>query len=278
MGTEATVLAEDTCTKRGFIGEHGFSVLVRNPSGSVLFDTGAGAALLHNAERVGADLKGIKALVLSHGHNDHTGGLESLLLHRGETKIIACPGLFGRKHRIADGEEPEYIGIPRPVEWYTQFGARFTWIETPTEVLEGVWATGPVPRETDFEGIEPTLFLKDVDNQYVPDTVPDDQSLIVRTGSSLSVILGCAHAGIINILRYATKITGIGSIDAVIGGPHLLKSSDSAVERVASELRTLGVRRLALCHCVGTRQGHLLFNSFGSQVVPCETGTQFDIH
>ncbi len=277
MDAKIAILVEDTCTGRGFLGEHGFSVWLETGEGSVLFDTGAGNALTHNASKMGIGLGSAKNVVLSHGHDDHTGGLEAYLKLTGGADVIACPGAFDRKYRIAGEKPPQYIGAPLGEEDYRDLGARFTYIKEPTRLFQGVWLTGPVPRTTGFEGQEPTLFVKSADDQFVPDPVPDDQSMIVVTPSGLVVILGCAHAGIINTLKYASEFTGIDQVHTVIGGPHLLRAGDATVDKVAEALKGFGVQRLGLCHCLGARQSHLMFQRFGSALVQCETGTRFTL-
>ncbi len=277
MTVEITVLVEDTCTRRGLLGEHGFSVWLETSGGAFLFDTGAGNALMYNAGKMGIDLSLADKTVLSHGHDDHTGGLEVLLRETGGTDIIACPGIFDEKYRIAGGKPPQYIGAPLSEEAYLKLGARFTYINEPTKIGEGVWASGPVPRTNDFELQEPTLFRKGPGGQYVADPVADDQSLGIVTGSGLTVVLGCAHAGVINTLTYICEFTGIEKVHTVLGGPHLLRAGDSSVMRVASALKDFGVQQLALCHCLGARQSHLMFQAFGSSLIQCETGTRLTI-
>lgn len=275
MPIDITVIVEDTSTRRGFWGEHGLAFWVTGGNEPFLFDTGAGHCLLHNAELLGIDLTSAGRVLLSHGHDDHTGGLEAFLRHVGSAEVIACPGVWDRKYRIAGAAAPQYIGAPLGEAQYADLGAKYTYLTGPAEIAPGIWASGPVPRTTDFEVAEPTLFRQTPKGTYEPDPALDDQSIAIVTPRGLAVLLGCAHAGVINILRNLTAVTGVVRVHTVIGGPHLLRSGDDVVARVASELKDFGVTKLAFGHCVGARQSHLLFQTFGEQLVTCETGTTF---
>ncbi len=277
MTVNLTLLVEDKCTRRGLIGEHGFAAWLETPNANLLFDTGSGMALKHNAPLLGVDLSSADKLVLSHGHYDHTGGLEAFLRLKGEIEVIGCPGLFDEKYGISPGEPRQYGGPPLSEAEYQKLGARFSHIEKPTEVLEGVWASGPVPRITDFETQEPTLFYKRPDGEFAPDLVSDDRSLGIITHQGLSVVLGCAHAGVINTLKHITGFTGIKKVHTVIGGPHLLKKDDAAIAQVVEALKDFEVEQVGLCHCLGARQNHLLFQAFTSRFLECETGTRLTL-
>jgi len=277
MPVDVTVIVEDTCTRRGFWGEHGLAFWITNDNGALLFDTGAGHCLLHNADRLGISLADARCVVLSHGHDDHTGGLEALLAKVGQAEVIACPGVWDAKYRIAGTAPPQYIGAPLTEAQYAALGARYTYLTGPAEIAPGIWASGPVPRTTDFEVPEPTLFRRTAAGAYEPDPALDDQSIGIVTPAGLAVLLGCAHAGVINILRHLTAVTGIDRVHTIIGGPHLLRSGDDVVARVAQELQDFGVTKLAFGHCVGARQSHLMFQTFGDRLVTCETGAKFGL-
>lgn len=148
--------------------------MVGDAAGRILFDTGAGNALIHNARKMGIDLNSADKVVLSHGHDDHTGGLEALLRETGGSDVVACPGVFDEKYRIAGHEPPFYVRAPLSEEAYRKLGARCAYVTDPVEISEGVWVSGPVPRTNDFELQEPTFFRKTPDGQYVQDPLADD--------------------------------------------------------------------------------------------------------
>jgi len=273
MTVEILTLVEDSVEKRGPIAEHGLAMLIETPDVTFLFDTGAGRAPLPNAEQMGVDLRRARFLVLSHGHDDHTGGLEGLLRAVGPMEIHACEGLFDRKFRVEAGREPQYMGTPLSQQEYESMGARFHWLSGPEEIAPGVFATGPVPRTTSFERVEPTLFREGY-GQLQPDPVADDQSIVIKSQAGLVVVLGCAHAGIINTLRYATEITGVGAIEAVIGGPHLLRVDDSAAWEISQVLQQFGIRKLGLCHCVGRPGLRMLYRDFDKLLISNSVGSR----
>lgn len=148
MTTTLTVLVENTVPGKadGLMGEHGFSVFLERPDRRILFDTGAGAALLHNASRLGKDLRTVDAIVLSHGHKDHTGGLAAALgTIRTRVPVYAHPGIFAdRFGKRADGTM-QYAGLPFKREALEGMGAVFDLSPTCREVAPGIHVTGEVP-------------------------------------------------------------------------------------------------------------------------------------
>ena len=103
---------------------------------------------------------------------------------------------------------------------------------------------------TDFETIDSGMYVKDGE-ALVPDPLADDQALFIKTEEGLVVILGCGHRGVINTLRHAQTVTGVETIHTVVGGTHLLRSSEAQLEQTIAELMSLGVQRLGVSHCTG---------------------------
>jgi len=153
MSVKITCLVENS-VRLGtrFRGEHGVSVLVETSAGRVLFDTGqSGVVLLHNAHEMGLSLRSIDAIVLSHGHYDHTGGMDAVLKAAGETPVFAHPDIFvPRFSRRPDGSLKP-IGIPFDREWLEGLGASWRLDRKPQEVIPGVFTTGEVPRREPLE-------------------------------------------------------------------------------------------------------------------------------
>ncbi len=269
------VLSDNTAGPPGFFAEHGLSLLVRTGEGDILMDVGNGTAAMQNAEIFRLSFEPLKAVILSHGHYDHTAGLPGLLTRRGGTKVYAHPGIFDAKYYRV-GEAKRFIGIPWRREHLESLGADFDLSSSPREVLPGMTLTGEIPRVTDFEPGDPNLVV-DKGGELVPDPFVDDQSLVIDDPQGLVVILGCAHAGAINTLTYARKITGKSRIRAAIGGSHLFFLGSEQLERTIDELKSMEPEMLAFSHCTGQVAARRLAQEFGDRFVFNQTGTVLNI-
>jgi len=254
MEARATTISENSvfAVPRGMLGEWGLSVLVERDGRKVLLDTGGKIAAAHNGDLLGIAWNEIDAMVLSHGHYDHTGGLPNALSRIGKRiKVIAHPDVFADKvAQYSPTSTPLYIGIPYKRAELEALGADFHLTSEPVWLSENVVASGEIPMITDFESIDPGLCVR-VNGDAIPDPLRDDQAIFVKSSRGLLVILGCAHRGIINTLHHARKVTGVENIHCVIGGTHLLRASELQMEMTIAMLREFGVERLGVSHCTG---------------------------
>jgi 7,8-dihydropterin-6-yl-methyl-4-(beta-D-ribofuranosyl)aminobenzene 5'-phosphate synthase len=251
MKFRITILCENSVGPiSGSLGEHGFSALIEPSRGEpLLFDTGQGLTLLHNAGRMNRDLSKVHNVVLSHGHYDHSGGLLPLLSACGTKQIHAHPGVFAPRFRIKDTGECHPIGMPHSRDQLEAAGAAFTLSTEFREIAPGILLTGGVPRVTAFETGDQGLYC-DCTGQDV-DNTPDDQSLILETGSGLVVILGCCHAGLVNTLGHIAHLTGRRDVYALVGGTHLGFCGQEQLGMTISALKGWGVQKVAASHCTG---------------------------
>ena len=269
-----TVLVEDTAARRGLLAEHGLAFWIELGGKRILFDTGQGMALGANARTLGIRPGMADAIVLSHGHYDHTGGLADVLRTAPGTPVYAHPAACKPKYaRNPDGTGRD-IGMPGLDASMARDQDAFVWVEGPTEICGGLMLTGPVPRTTDFEDTGGAFFKDAACTE--PDDLMDDQAAFFETANGTTVILGCAHAGVINTLHYVRTLTG-SRIHTVVGGMHLLHANPARMERTVNELRRLGARRLMPCHCTGTAAVARLWSEFPHRCAACPVGTVLDL-
>ena len=277
MAISVTTLSENTASNGEILAEWGLSILIETGETSILFDTGRSISAGHNTDTLGIDLGRVDKIVLSHSHGDHTGGLKEVLRKmRKEVEIIAHPDVWEAKYARRPGETDRYIGIPFQRYELENLGARFTLTREPVALADSIMTTGEVPMVTDYEKIDTALFVRE-ENGWRPDTVADDQAIIISTPSGLAVILGCAHRGIINTLYHAQKLTGTERIHTVIGGSHLLDASEERLWLTIAALRELGAPRLGLCHCTGQSAACLLAQEFGEGFFFNRVGTVVEL-
>ncbi len=266
-----TFLCENRAGVPGLLGEWGLSLLVETSRHRILLDTGWGFALAHNAQELGVDLSGLDALALSHGHLDHTGGLEHVLRLNPDVPVYMHEHTLAERFATHAGSALLNIGIPaQPAEALRRASRRIL-VSSPTEIVPGVWTTGPVPRVTPEEG--PGGIGHFDRTQTAPDAVLDDFSFWVETREGLVVLLGCAHAGTVNILTYIAGLTSGTPIYALLGGMHLMDVAAARMEATTRALRSLDVSFIGPCHCTGISETHALRRAFPERFLEVSAGT-----
>lgn len=261
------------------VAEHGFCALIDlpDPPLRLLWDAGATeSAVLENLRRMEIDPGSIDVIALSHGHWDHVAGVSAVLraacgppdprmfpagatdeelLRYGRPRtipVIVHPAAFRERWSfLKDGRRYGPICAVNRAEWEA-LGAEIVESEGPYRIAGGCWTTGYVPRES-FEtaGRSREMRFRDGD-RFLPDDIEEDQSVVLHVeGKGLVVVAGCAHAGIVNTVRYARRLSGIDRVHAVLGGFHLGRATGEDIERTVDAIAEMGPAMVVPSHCTG---------------------------
>ncbi len=278
------MLARSTDTVKRFsdgplIAEHGFSALIELPAAGlqILWDAGGTpTAVMDNLRRMKIDPTTIDIIALSHGHWDHVAGLSDVLraisaapeaklfpagvgdqelvsyAKRKTVPLIVHPAAF--RERWSFLEDGRRYGPRNPTDRaaWEALGAEIRESTMPHRIADGCWATGYVPRES-FEAGTPSVSRRFRDgDRFEIDDIDDDQSIVIHVeGKGLVVVAGCAHAGIVNTVRHARKISGIDRVYAILGGFHLGRVTDRTIEQTVETIAEMEPAVIVPSHCTG---------------------------
>lgn len=278
MSIRLTILCENAVSKPyRLLGEHGFSCYLEIPQGNYLFDTGQGRTLMSNAQALGKDLSSIKALLISHGHYDHTGGIPHVLEECHGLDVYGHPDIFTNRYSESQGQR-RHVGILHRREYLEALGARFHLHRDWLEISPGIFLTGEVPRCNDFEKGDPKLLAVTPTGEVLqPDPLADDQSMVLTSPKGLILVLGCAHAGLVNIIEYVTKKFSGEKIHAVLGGTHLGFAGDHQFEETLKVLDRLEIDKIGVSHCTGLAKAAQLSAHFGQRFFFGNVGTVLEV-
>jgi 7,8-dihydropterin-6-yl-methyl-4-(beta-D-ribofuranosyl)aminobenzene 5'-phosphate synthase len=265
----------------GTLGEWGLSILVETEGLKVLLDTGKGLSAVHNAHVLGVDLTAIDKIVLSHSHQDHTGGLREMLMQmkKEEIEIIAHPHVWADRYNRREGKRDKFMGIPYVRQELENYGARFTLTRKPVQLAPQVTTSGEIPMVTDFEKVAEgsARWYRNDHGEAVPDLLLDAQALFITLPQGLVIVTGCAHRGIINTIAHAQRLTGEQRVYGVFGGSHLVSSSGDRIEKTLRALQELEVQKIGLCHCTSLPAMAALSQALGKRFLFNHAGRVIDL-
>lgn len=238
-----TVLVDNnTYIDQYFLGEPAVSYCIEEEGIMLLFDLGYSDVYLRNAHSMGINLAKLNAVVLSHGHDDHTGGLASFPSLGHTVKLFGHPEVLGRKRMGS-------LAICSPIQ-AEQIKDKFTLClsRDPVNITPNLIFLGEIERTNDFENRIPIGECQ-CGGCWSPDYLLDDSALIYRKKEGIFVITGCSHAGICNIIEYAKKVTGEANVLGVIGGFHLFDARSEQLARTIEYFKQQNITCLYPCHC-----------------------------
>ena len=264
-----TVLVENDTARPDLRSEHGLALWIETGEHSILFDTGASDAVVANATLLGIDLSTADAIVISHGHYDHTGGLAAVARRAGGAAIYAGPNVTEPKYARKEGGLRE-VGLDH--QTINAVAHRLRVAQDDQILVPGVHVVSGFPADFPLPADNDRLLVRGPEGMR-PDPFTDEIALVVDTREGAVLISGCSHSGIGNIVAKALSRTG--QLVGIIGGFHLHKEGDQTVREVAKSLE--GIARIHTAHCTGSQAVDTLRSILGPKLARFRAGSVIEI-
>ena len=264
---QLTALLENKACREDLKAAHGLSLYIQTENHKILFDAGPNAAFAENADTLGVDLSAVDICVLSHGHYDHASGMPVFLRRNDQAKVYLRESALDEYRSEEENGNCAYIGIPRELRTAQD---RLFFTGERADIDEGVTLFS-LPATHDLLPPSNATLLRRTGEELERDDFRHEQNLILTEGKQRVLLAGCAHSGIVNILRTAEEIVG-GELDYVFSGFHLMnpstgRSADPAlVKSVARELAKRRRTRYITCHCTGEDAFNVLSDVLGNRI------------
>lgn len=265
-------LAENCVYGKHLQGEHGLSIYIETAQNKILFDTGASDLFIRNAEQLGIDLKQIDYLILSHGHNDHTGGLLPFIKLNSKARIVCKKEIFTPKYK---GDRENGL-FQTDILLNPTNASRFQTITENTEIFPGAYVIPHLTiynnEDTHFDHFE---IIKD--NRRIPDCFEDEVSLVLTTRQGIVVLSACSHRGITNIIRTILNLWPNIPLYYVLGGFHIHKAPESKTNFIGNFFSQYPNCHIGICHCTGVDQYAILKAQLGNRLFYNFCGMEINI-
>lgn len=260
-------LIENLVYHQGLTAEHGLSLYIETPNKKILFDTGQSGFFMQNARHMGIALENVDVLVLSHGHYDHTGGLYPFLLQNKKATVHIKKGLF----------DPKYNGTRFIGTQYDEalLEGRITYVNSKTELDKGIFIMPDIhihnPSDTHFRNLQ-----KKTGENIVEDSFTEELYLAIEKNGKLSVLTGCSHRGITNILTSAQNHFKL-PLHLVLGGFHMKGCSADQRKDINNYLEKNNPHSIGVCHCTGVQEYARLISKKNLSVFYNHTGYDLEV-
>jgi 7,8-dihydropterin-6-yl-methyl-4-(beta-D-ribofuranosyl)aminobenzene 5'-phosphate synthase len=265
--TKLVLLSENYVRDPAVRGEFGLSIYVETDGRKILFDTGASELFWENAVRLGVDLTEVETCVISHGHQDHTGGMLRFLKENKKAKIYVHKDAFGPTYGVTDGKIDDYdSGIPWKPEELAPYHDRFVLTDGPYWLSPGLVISGTIPNEPGFLPVE-KFYRPDGIGGLRQDTMSHEQFLAVWENGGIIVFSGCSHKGIMAAVRYARELFPRQKIRGVVAGMHLNGATGEMRRGTAKRLAREEPEAVLPIHCTGLEACAVMKAELGDRCV-----------
>ncbi len=278
---KVTVLCENSVVvpfPGGLMGEHGLAFLIEGKK-TTLYDTAQGVGLMNNLKLLGKNIDSIDKIIISHGHYDHTGGLMPFLSEKkSSTPVYLHEDGFNEKVALVElGDQTIElpIGFQNSRKEYEEKGAEFKFLNNFTKMDEDLYSICDVKRPEGWKTWDTRLKSKQ-SGEIVDDKFNDDLSLLLETDSGPVVLLGCAHAGVVEILENISAETGHKEFHAVLGGTHLGTAPPEYIDKSIECFKKYKVKIIGTSHCTGFSAASIIKNHFEKEFTTASVGNTFE--
>lgn len=261
-----SVLVDDTVASDKYLTEHGVSILVELPNGHRwLMDAGTTDIFLQNARRMGISLDDLTGIAISHGHEDHTGGLAFYPRMKGAPPVYGHPYIWHKQYQVKKGEPVRILDMPYMARKYAD--PVFKPLNHTVRLDEDLFFFTDIPREPgSYAPVGGKYFNEDGTG---PCPIMDDATLVVKTPRGLVAIFGCAHAGYINILKAIRKEFPNDKLLSVVGGLHLSSATEKVIAEAVTYTDSIKAEGFTFYggHCTGGKTIQDFREKYGDKVV-----------
>lgn len=268
-----TTLVENELGKRTDLQkEHGISLYIEANGKKILFDTGQCEKFIRNAKKLNIDLKELDYVILTHGHYDHSGGFVNLIKQiNPDIELFIGQDFFNKKYNLRYNGEYAYVGNRFDQEFLKDNSIVTNYVDKDlTHITDDILIITNIDRDEEFENINKAMYISK-DGGYEKDMFLDEISLAVKTDKGLIVLVGCSHAGIVNILETTRQRTGM-NIHAVVGGTHLIREDDEKINKVIDYFKENDIKVIGACHCTGLQGTTMLRQQLEENFIENNTG------
>ncbi len=270
-------LSENRTEKVGCLAEHGLSIYIQTEELCLLFDLGQSDIFEKNAKIVKADLDQVDAVVISHGHFDHTNGIPRFCLLNTHAPIYLQKDSFGRRYQLTDGKpKGEDIGILWEKD-HPELKNRLIMTDGPIYLTSHIAISGTMDQDPAFVPTEQFVILRDTD-QYDKETMSHEQILVISQPEGLYIFSGCSHLGVIAAIRQAQKLFPGEKIAGLIAGMHLYKTPDAIRNSLIEKILSYNLDLIIPLHCTGmdaicqikSKMGSECLNAGSGDIIDCQ--------